>query len=188
MRQGSAIGRVRGLGSAKSGAHHWWLERLTSVSTLLLFIWFLVSLLRLPSLSHGVVTDWLASPLAAVPMLPPDRLHLLAFEAGMQVIIEDYVHEEGLKLFTITCSISSRSARGRWPSFRSSRSLSAEGKPDGRCLSDHRSCVRRRRGRRRRGGASRDDGRGRGGAQDRLYNQGVPDAQPHGRGSGRDRR
>jgi succinate dehydrogenase / fumarate reductase membrane anchor subunit len=102
MRQGSAIGRVRGLGSAKSGAHHWWLERLTSVSTLLLFIWFLVSLLRLPSLSHGVVTDWLASPIAAVPMLLLIVSTFWHLKLGLQVIIEDYAHEEGLKLFSIT--------------------------------------------------------------------------------------
>jgi succinate dehydrogenase / fumarate reductase membrane anchor subunit len=102
MKQGTAIGRVRGLGSAKAGAHHWWLERLTSVSTLLLFIWLLVALLRLPRLDHEMVTEWLSSPLAAVPMLLLIVSTFWHTKLGMQVIIEDYVHEEGLKLFTIT--------------------------------------------------------------------------------------
>jgi succinate dehydrogenase / fumarate reductase, membrane anchor subunit len=102
MKQGTAIGRVRGLGSAKSGAHHWWLERLTSVSTLLLFIWLLVALLRLPRLDYDMMTQWLASPLAAVPMLLLIVSTFWHTKLGMQVIIEDYVHEEGLKLFTVT--------------------------------------------------------------------------------------
>ena len=101
MKQGTAIGRVRGLGSARSGAHHWWLERLTSVSTLVLVVWLLVALLRLPRLDYEMVTQWLASPLAAVPML---LLIVSAFwhnKLGLQVVIEDYVHEEGMKLFSI---------------------------------------------------------------------------------------
>ena len=102
MARGTPIGRVRGLGSAKSGAHHWWMERLTSVSTLLLFIWLLVSLLRLPTLDHGTVTEWLSSPLAAVPMLLLIVSTFYHLKLGMQVVIEDYVHEEGMKLFSIT--------------------------------------------------------------------------------------
>lgn len=102
MKEGTPIGRVRGLGSAKSGAGHWWHERLTSVSTLILFVWFLVSLLRLPQLDHGAVTDWLASPLAAVPMLLLIVSTFWHLKLGMQVVIEDYVHEEGSKLFAIT--------------------------------------------------------------------------------------
>jgi succinate dehydrogenase / fumarate reductase membrane anchor subunit len=102
MRQESAIARVRGLGSARSGAHHWWVERLTSVSTLLLFVWLLVSLLRMPSLSHGAVTQWLSSPIAAVPMLLLIVSTFWHLKLGLQVIIEDYAHEEGLKLFSIT--------------------------------------------------------------------------------------
>ena len=102
MKQESAIARVRGLGSARSGAHHWWVERLTSVSTLLLFVWLLVSLLRMPSLSHGAVTQWLSSPIAAVPMLLLIVSTFWHLKLGLQVIIEDYVHEEGLKLFSIT--------------------------------------------------------------------------------------
>ncbi len=102
MAEGTPIGRVRGLGSAKSGAHHWWQERLTSVSTLVLFIWFLVSLLRLPDLDHDSVTRWLASPLNAVPMLLLIVSNFWHLKLGLQVVIEDYVDEEGLKLFAIT--------------------------------------------------------------------------------------
>jgi succinate dehydrogenase / fumarate reductase membrane anchor subunit len=102
MAKGTPVGRVRGLGSAKSGARHWWHERLTSVSTLLLFVWLLVSLLRLPMLDYGTVNDWLRSPLAAVPMLLLIVSTFWHLKLGMQVIIEDYVHDEGLKLFSIT--------------------------------------------------------------------------------------
>ena len=101
MRYETPIARVRGLGSARSGAHHWWLERLTSVSTLLLFVWLIVSLLRLPSLGHEGVTAWLASPLAAVPMLLLILSTFWHLKLGLQVFIEDYVHEGGLKLFSL---------------------------------------------------------------------------------------
>ena len=63
------LGRVRGLGSARSGAHHWWHERLTSLASLILLVWFFVSLLRLPDLGWQTVSEWLRAPLAAVPML-----------------------------------------------------------------------------------------------------------------------
>jgi succinate dehydrogenase / fumarate reductase membrane anchor subunit len=102
MKMETPISRVRGLGSARSGAHHWWLERLTSVSTLLLFIWLLVALLTLPDLKYGTVTEWLGSPLGAVPMLLLIVSTFWHLKLGLQVVIEDYVHEEGLKLFTIT--------------------------------------------------------------------------------------
>lgn len=102
MREGSAIGRVRGLGSAKSGAHHWWLERLTSVSTLILTVWLLVALLRLPNLGYDTIVAWLQSPLAAVPMLLFIASAFWHAKLGLQVVIEDYVHEEGWKFFSIT--------------------------------------------------------------------------------------
>jgi succinate dehydrogenase / fumarate reductase membrane anchor subunit len=102
MKEGTAIGQVRGLGSAKTGAHHWWLERLTSISTLLLSIWLLVSLLRLPDLGHEAFTDWLSSPLAAVPMLLLIVSTFWHSKLGMQVVIDDYVHEGGWKFFSIT--------------------------------------------------------------------------------------
>ncbi|HEV2078467.1 MAG TPA: succinate dehydrogenase, hydrophobic membrane anchor protein [Allosphingosinicella sp.] len=89
------LGRVRGLGSARSGGHHWRLERMISAATLLLFIWLIVSLLRLPALAHDNVVEWLSSPLAAVPMLLLIVTTFWHLKMGMQVIIEDYVHDEG---------------------------------------------------------------------------------------------
>jgi succinate dehydrogenase / fumarate reductase, membrane anchor subunit len=93
---------VRGLGAAHDGAQHWWVERLTSLSTLLLFIWFLVSVLRLPDLEYRTVTEWLAGPLAAVPMLLLIVSTFWHLKLGMQVAIEDYVHEAGWKFVSIT--------------------------------------------------------------------------------------
>jgi len=101
MTMETPLARVRGLGSAREGAHHWWIERLTSVSTLLLFIWLLVSLLRLPALDHATVTEWLKDPLAAVPMLLLILSTFWHLKLGMQVVIEDYVHEEGWKFLSI---------------------------------------------------------------------------------------
>jgi len=101
MRMETPLGRVRGLGSARSGAHHWWLERLTSIAVLVLFVWFIVSILRLPSLSYGDVRGWLRDPLAAVPMLLLVVTTFWHLKLGLQVIIEDYVHEDGMKLFSI---------------------------------------------------------------------------------------
>ena len=101
MRLETPIARVRGLGSARSGARHWWLERLTSVATLVLFVWLIVSLLRLPALDHETVTAWLRSPIAAVPMLLLVVTTFWHLKMGLQVIVEDYVHEEGNKLFLI---------------------------------------------------------------------------------------
>jgi succinate dehydrogenase / fumarate reductase, membrane anchor subunit len=102
MRMETPISRVRGLGSARSGAQHWWLERLTSVSTLLLFVWFIVSLVRLPRLDHEMLTLWMSAPLVAVPMLLLVVSTFWHLKLGLQVFIEDYVHDEGNKMFWIT--------------------------------------------------------------------------------------
>jgi succinate dehydrogenase / fumarate reductase membrane anchor subunit len=93
------LGRVRGLGASGEGAHHWWEERLSSIALLLLLVWLIVSLLRMPALDYESIRAWLGQPLAAVPML---LLVLATFwhsKMGLQVVVEDYVHEEGGKLF-----------------------------------------------------------------------------------------
>ena len=92
---------ARGTGSAREGAHHWWVERLTSLSTLLLFVWFGVSLLTLPAHDHATIKEWLGSPYAAVPMLLLIVSTFWHIKLGLQVIVEDYVHELGSKLFFV---------------------------------------------------------------------------------------
>jgi succinate dehydrogenase / fumarate reductase membrane anchor subunit len=94
MGTGTGIGRVRGLGSAKSGAHHWWMQRLTAGGNILLILWFVFSLLQLPSLDHKNVVQWISSPLVAVPLLLIVANTFWHFRLGLQVVIEDYQHNE----------------------------------------------------------------------------------------------
>jgi succinate dehydrogenase / fumarate reductase membrane anchor subunit len=95
------LARVRGLGSAGEGGHHWWTERMTSVAAFLLYTWFIASLLRLPALDFATVREWLAQPLAAVPMLLLIVVTFQHLKHGLQVVVEDYVHEEGNKFFLL---------------------------------------------------------------------------------------
>lgn len=95
------LARVRGLGPAQEGAEHWWHERMSSVAALLLYLWLGVSLLRLPSLDRATLVEWLTAPSAAVPMLLLVAVTFWHGRMGLQVVVEDYVHDEGAKLFWI---------------------------------------------------------------------------------------
>lgn len=101
VRMETPLGRVRGLGSARAGAEHWWHERLSSTATFLLFAWLIVSLLRLPDMGYATIAEWLREPLAAVPMLLLIVATFWHLKMGLRVIVEDYAHEEGGKLFWI---------------------------------------------------------------------------------------
>lgn len=90
MGNGTSIGRVRGLGSAHEGTHHWWQQRLTAGANLLLMLWLIASLILLPKLDYATVQAWLASPLAAVPMILLVISVFYHLKMGLQVVIEDY--------------------------------------------------------------------------------------------------
>jgi succinate dehydrogenase / fumarate reductase, membrane anchor subunit len=98
MGNGTGLGRVRGLGSAKSGTHHWWMQRVTAAANLILMIWFVVSIVRLPIVDHQAVVLWLKSPLVAVPLVLLVLSTFWHFRLGLQTFIEDYVHDEGNKV------------------------------------------------------------------------------------------
>jgi len=88
------LGRVRGLGSAKSGTHHWWMQRVTSIALLPLTLWFVVSMLSLAGASFAQTRAFLAWPVNAVLMLALIGLTFHHIAAGLQVVVEDYVRKE----------------------------------------------------------------------------------------------
>ena len=92
------LGKVRGLGSAHHGGEHWLRERLVSAALLLLGLWFIVSLLLLPALDRSTVVEWLRAPSGAVPMILFVWLTFDHAIDGLQVVIDDYVHDEGSRL------------------------------------------------------------------------------------------
>lgn len=91
------LGRARGLGAAKDGTHHWWVQRVTAVALLPLCIFFLCSIDRLVTADHAALLAWLSSPVTAVALLLFIGAAFYHAALGVQVIIEDYVHGEGCK-------------------------------------------------------------------------------------------
>jgi succinate dehydrogenase / fumarate reductase membrane anchor subunit len=92
------LARARGLGSAKHGVHHWWAQRLTAVALIPLVVWFAVSLVMLSGADYGVARAWIGSPLVMVLLTLTIVVGLHHAQLGMQVVIEDYVHADGVKL------------------------------------------------------------------------------------------
>ena len=92
------LGKVRGLGSAHHGGHHWLEERFSSVALVLLSLWLIFSLIMLPVLDRQTIGEWLGSAWGAVPMA---LLVITAFKHGLdglKVIVDDYVHEDGSRI------------------------------------------------------------------------------------------
>jgi succinate dehydrogenase / fumarate reductase membrane anchor subunit len=97
----SAIGMVRGRGSAREGVAHWKLQRLTAIANVPLVLWLIISAVSLSGAGHAEVAAWLAAPINATLML---LLVLSTFwhaRLGLQVVIEDYVQHEGIKIASL---------------------------------------------------------------------------------------
>jgi succinate dehydrogenase / fumarate reductase membrane anchor subunit len=97
--------RVRGLGSAKSGTTHFWHERLTAIALVPLTIAFIVILVSLLGRNHAFTVQTLGSPMVAIVMLLFVLTGVYHMKLGMQVIIEDYVHDEGWKFALLIANI-----------------------------------------------------------------------------------
>jgi succinate dehydrogenase / fumarate reductase membrane anchor subunit len=101
MGNGTSIGRVRGLGSARAGAHHWLLQRFTAIGNLILVGWLAVSFVLLPNFNYITVHDWLSRPVPATAIALLIISTIWHARLGMQVMLEDYVHEHGNKFAAI---------------------------------------------------------------------------------------
>ena len=101
MKFRTPLARVRGLGSAKAGTHHWWMQRLTAVALVPLSLWFVASLIRVVSADHATVIAWLHSPLVAILCCALIVAIFYHGQLGLQTVLEDYVHAEWRKLVSI---------------------------------------------------------------------------------------
>lgn len=95
------LARVIGLGSAKDGSGHWWWQRLTALALVPLTLWFTFSMATLTSECFADVGIWMESPVTSTLLIAFVVSLFYHAQLGVQVVIEDYVHHEGLKIGTI---------------------------------------------------------------------------------------
>lgn len=101
MSMRTPLSRVRGLGSTKSGTEHFWYQRLTSIANIPLFLFFVISIVILAGADHAAFIAYLSNPIVAITMLLMVLSGIYHMYLGMAVIIEDYVHSEGLKVISL---------------------------------------------------------------------------------------
>ncbi|MBA3582390.1 MAG: succinate dehydrogenase, hydrophobic membrane anchor protein [Gammaproteobacteria bacterium] len=94
----SPLGQARGLGSAKHGLHHWWVQRVTALALIPLCLWLVFSIAALGHADHAIVLAWIAQPFNTVLLIAFILALYYHSSLGVQVIIEDYVHSKWLKV------------------------------------------------------------------------------------------
>ena len=104
MTMRTPLGRVRGLGSAKTGTEHFWRQRLTAIANVPLTIGLIVIVTSLLRRDHATVKGVLGSPVVAIVLLLFILSATYHMRIGMQVIIEDYVHGDGPKVLLLAAN------------------------------------------------------------------------------------
>jgi succinate dehydrogenase / fumarate reductase membrane anchor subunit len=92
------LARARGLGSARQGSHDWWQQRVTAVALVPLSLWLAIHLSKLPSTTYVEVLQWMSLPWNTILLLSFIFLSLYHAMLGLQVVIEDYVHNDWMKI------------------------------------------------------------------------------------------
>ena len=98
MKLRTPLAKVRGLGSAKEGTHHWWAIRLTAIALVPLSLWFIYSLISMTTLDYMAAIGWLQSPMTSILLILFVLTLFYHAQLGIQVIIEDYIENEALKI------------------------------------------------------------------------------------------
>jgi len=99
MKMQSKLGQARHLGSTNNGVHHWWMQRLTAIALVPLSLWFVFSLIGLADADHDAYKDWLGDHGNMVFLCLFIFAMFYHAVLGLQVVIEDYVANEGKKIF-----------------------------------------------------------------------------------------
>ncbi|MEQ8652863.1 MAG: succinate dehydrogenase, hydrophobic membrane anchor protein [Kiloniellales bacterium] len=97
----SPLGQVRGLGSAKEGVQHWWAQRVTAIALIPLSLWFVISIIFMAGADHADMVEWISSPFSAAIALLVIVATFWHAMLGVQVVIEDYVHNEAVKIASL---------------------------------------------------------------------------------------
>jgi succinate dehydrogenase / fumarate reductase membrane anchor subunit len=100
----SPLGRVLGAGAAHDGVRHWWRQRLTSIALVPLTVWFVVSLLTLPSLGYATLIAWLSQSSTALLLILLVLTAAWHSQLGVRVVVEDYVHGTGARTLMLVVS------------------------------------------------------------------------------------
>ena len=95
------IARARGLGSAKDGTHHWWMQRITAIALVPLTVWLVAALVAIGTADYAETVLWLRSPTVGIALLLTVGAVFYHAQLGLQVVIEDYVHAEWTKVTAV---------------------------------------------------------------------------------------
>lgn len=98
----SPLSRARGLGSAKEGVGHWWMQRITSVALVPLMVWLVVALALLGRTDYASMSAWVAHPVVTVLLIVLIPTLFYHSSLGVRVVVEDYVHTKWLEISIIT--------------------------------------------------------------------------------------
>ena len=101
----SDLGKVRGLGSAKEGTSHWWMQRITAVALLPLSIWFVITASGLVGIDQAGFKVWLNEPGNMLMLILFIGALFYHMQLGLQVVIEDYVHGEKAKVISLVLNL-----------------------------------------------------------------------------------